>query len=117
MLRHALAPIHPDVWRFIAIATAATVVLYIFVRPLGWVGLVITLWVVYFFRDPWRVTPQRAGLVIAPADGLVVSVGRAPPPPELGMGNDAMLRIGIFLNILDVHVNRMPIGGRVLRRV
>jgi phosphatidylserine decarboxylase len=117
MLRQALAPIHPDGWRFVAIFAVVSLVLLWLVRPLGWVGVVLTLWCAYFFRDPWRVTPSRPGLVIAPADGVIVAVGRAVPPAELEMGEGALLRIGIFLNIFDVHVNRMPIGGRVVRRV
>jgi phosphatidylserine decarboxylase len=110
-----LAPIHPDGWRFIAIAALVTALLFWLWQPLGWIGLIATLWVAYFFRDPWRVTPMREGLVVAPADGLVVSVDRAPPPAELGLGDQAMMRIGIFLNVLDVHINRMAMGGRVVK--
>ena len=117
MLRQVLAPIHPDGWRFIAIALVATAVLFWIDEPLGWIGVVGTAWCVSFFRDPWRVTPQREGLVIAPADGLVVSVGPAVPPPELEMGTAPMTRIGIFLNVFDVHVNRVPMTGRVAKRV
>ena len=113
MLKHVLTPIHPDGWRFIAIAAVAALLLFWLWTPLGWLGVIVTLWCVYFFRDPWRVTPSRAGLVIAPADGLVVSVGRAVPPAELAMGEAPMIRIGIFLNIFDVHVNRVPMAGRV----
>jgi phosphatidylserine decarboxylase len=111
-----LAPIHPDGWKFIAIAALVTVLLFIFAPPLGWLGLVVTLWVGYFFRDPWRVTPTRAGLVVSPADGVVVSLGPAPPPPELAMGAEPMTRIGIFLNLFDVHVARAPLGGRIAAR-
>ena len=75
------------------------------------------MWCAYFFRDPWRVTPLREGLVVAPADGRVVAVGHAPPPAELEMGDAPMLRIAIFLNVLDVHVNRMPMSGRIAKRV
>jgi phosphatidylserine decarboxylase len=117
VLRQVLAPIHPDGWRFIAIALVLTVILFSIFEPLGWIALVGTAWCVYFFRDPWRVTPQREGLVIAPADGLVVSVGSAPPPQELEMGTAPMTRIGIFLNVLDVHVNRVPMTGRAVKRV
>src|SRR5207248_4228274 len=70
-------------------------------------------WMVYFFRDPWRVTPTRPGLLISPADGIVVSVAAATPPPELVMGDTTVVRIGIFLYIFDVHVTRAPVGGRV----
>jgi phosphatidylserine decarboxylase len=112
-----LAPIHPDGWRFIAIFAIAAVLLFWISVPLGWIGVVATLWCAYFFRDPWRVTPTRPGLVVAPADGRIVAVDAAVPPPELEMGATKMLRIGIFLNILDVHVNRMPMGGRIIRRI
>jgi phosphatidylserine decarboxylase len=110
-----LAPIHPDGWRFIAIAALASILLFALWTPLGGLGVLITAWCIYFFRDPWRVTPMREGLVIAPADGLIVSVDRATPPPQLGMGDAAMTRIGIFLNVLDVHINRVPMSGRVTK--
>lgn len=113
MLRQILAPIHPDGWKFVAIAAALTIVLFIVWSPLGWVALVATLWIAYFFRDPWRVTPDRSGIILAPADGIIVALGPAPPPPELGMGAEPVPRISIFLNLLDVHVARAPAGGRV----
>lgn len=116
MLRQVLAPIHPDGWRFVAIFAVVTALLFWVAAPLGWIGVVGTLWCLYFFRDPWRVTPLRDGLVVAPADGRVVAVGPAVPPAELGMGDAPMRRIGIFLNVLDVHVNRMPMAGRVVKR-
>jgi phosphatidylserine decarboxylase len=113
LLKHVLAPIHTDGWRFIAIFAVVTLVLFWVAAPLGWLGLVATAWCVYFFRDPWRVTPQRAGLVLAPADGAIVTIGEAVPPIELGMGEAPLRRIGIFLSIFDVHVNRSPMAGRV----
>ena len=116
MLRKTLAPIHPDGWKFIAIAAVVTVVLFLIWRPAGWAGLIVTLWMTYFFRDPWRVTPTRPGLIVSPADGIVVSLGPAPPPPELDMGTGPVPRIGIFLNLFDVHVARAPVGGRVAAR-
>jgi phosphatidylserine decarboxylase len=115
VLRNFLAPIHPDGWKFIGIAVVLTVILFLIWTPLGWIGVLATAWCTYFFRDPWRVTPTRPGLVISPADGLVVSVGPAVPPAELGMGAEPMTRIGIFLNVLDVHVNRVPMSGRVAK--
>jgi len=116
MLRQTLAPIHPDGWKFIAAAVLMTVVLFLLWTPAGWAGLILTLWMAYFFRDPWRVTPTRPGLIISPADGIVVALGPAPPPPELDMGTAAVPRIGIFLNLFDVHVARAPQGGRVAAR-
>jgi len=116
MLRQVLAPIHPDGWKFIAAAALATLVLFMIWRPAGWAGLILTLWMAYFFRDPWRVTPTRPGLIVSPADGIVVALAPAPPPPELDMGTEPVSRIGIFLNLFDVHVARAPAAGRVAAR-
>jgi phosphatidylserine decarboxylase len=116
MLRQIIAPVHPDGWKFIAIAAIATLILFLLWPPAGWVALILTLWMAYFFRDPWRVTPTRPGLIVSPADGIVVSLGAAPPPPELEMGAEPLPRIGIFLNLFDVHVARAPIGGKLAAR-
>ncbi len=113
MWQAVLAPIHPDGWRFIAGFAVLALVLFWIWTPLGWLGLLLTLWCAYFFRDPWRVTPTRPGLVVSPADGTVVAADRAKPPAELALGEAPMTRIGIFLNVLDVHVNRVPLGGHV----
>src|SRR5204863_5704462 len=116
MLRQILAPVHPDGWKFIAVAAIATLILFLLWPPAGWVALILTLWVAYFFRDPWRVTPTRPGLIVSPADGIVVSLGSAPPPPELEMGTDPLPRIGTFLNLFDAHLARAPIGGKLAAR-
>ena len=116
MLRRVLAPLHPDGFKFVAAAVAAALLLFVLWQPLGWVGLILTLFIVYFFRDPWRVTPTRAGLIISPADGIVVSIAPTPPPAELEMGSAPVPRIGIFLNLFDVHVARAPVGGKIVRR-
>ena len=113
MLRRFLAPLHPDGFKFVVAGVVATLLLFLLWAPAGWIGAIATLWIVYFFRDPWRVTPTRPGLLISPADGIVVSIAAATPPPELAMGDMAVVRIGIFLNIFDVHVTRAPVGGRV----
>jgi len=114
-MKDFLTPLHPDGWKFVAAFAAATILLFLVFQPLGWVALVLTLWCAYFFRDPWRVTPQREGLMVSPADGKVVSVAPAVPPDELGLGAAPLTRIGIFLNVFDVHVNRIPIAGRIVR--
>jgi len=113
VLRRFLAPCHPDGFKFVAAGVVATLLLFLVWAPTGWTAAVVTLWMVYFFRDPWRVTPIRPGLLISPADGIVVSIAAATPPPELAMDDMAFVRIGIFLNIFDVHVTRAPVGGRV----
>src|SRR6185437_505698 len=80
-----------------------------------WLGLIFTLFCLYFFRDPERTTPPRPGIFVAPADGRVVSVSEAAPPAELGLGSELRWRVSIFLSVLDVHVNRVPATGVVTR--
>jgi phosphatidylserine decarboxylase len=113
VLRRFLAPLHPDGFKFVAAGVLATVLLFLLWAPAGWAAAIVTLWMVYFFRDPWRVTPTRPGLLLSPADGLIVSIAAATPPSELAMGDMAVVRVSIFLNIFDVHVTRAPVGGRV----
>ena len=113
MLRRFLTPLHPDGLKFVAVGVVATLLLFLLWRPAGWIATAIIVWIAYFFRDPWRVTPTREGLLISPADGVIVSIAPTTPPPELAMGDVAIVRIGIFLNIFDVHVTRAPVGGRV----
>jgi phosphatidylserine decarboxylase len=115
LLKHVLHPIHSDGRKFVALFAGTTLLLFWVWQPLGWLGVVATLWCVYFFRDPPRVTPVRAGLVVSPADGLVVSIGPVQPPRELDMGDEPMTRIGIFLNVFDVHINRVPMAGVIER--
>lgn len=115
LLRYVLVPIHREGWPFIAAFAVGALLLALLWEPLGWIGLALTGWCAFFFRDPQRVTPVREGLVISPADGLVQMIGEAVPPNELGMGTEALTRISIFMSVFDVHVNRIPTHGRVLR--
>lgn len=112
-IRSVLVPINREGWRFIAIFAVATLILFWVAEPLGWAGVVLTAWCAYFFRDPLRVVPQGAHLVISPADGVVQMIERAVPPEELGMGWDARVRISVFMNVFNVHVNRSPADGVV----
>jgi phosphatidylserine decarboxylase len=114
-LRRSFAPIHPEGYIFVAGFAVATLVLWWLWAPLGWLGVIATLWCGYFFRDPARVTPVRPDLVIAPADGVVSFAGLAAPPPELGLGMGPLQRVSIFMSVFDCHVNRAPIEGRVER--
>jgi len=114
-VRRQIAPIHPQGYAFVAAFALAALALGWLWSPLGWIGAVATGWCAYFFRDPERVTPVREGLVVSPADGLVSFVGRAAPPPELGLGATPMQRVSIFMSIFDCHVNRAPIAGGVQR--
>lgn len=114
-LRSVLFPIHPEGFRFIAIFAVATLLLFFVSEILGWIGVILTLWCAWFFRDPARITPQRAGLVISPADGVVNMITEAVPPPELGLGDEPMPRISVFMNVFNCHINRMPVTGKVLK--
>ncbi len=115
MLSTVIKPIHREGYRFIAIFAAVTAVLFLIWQPLGWIGVGLTVWCYYFFRDPPRVTPTRAGLVISPADGVVSLIGPAAPPAELEMGADPLTRVSVFMNVFDCHVNRAPVPGEVVR--
>ncbi len=112
-IRSVLVPIHREGYRFIAIFAVVTLVLFLISGFLGWTGVILTLWCAYFFRDPDRHTPVRAGLVVSPADGVVQMIERAVPPAELEMGTDPKPRVSIFMNVFDVHVNRVPCDGTV----
>ena len=114
-LKSVLFPIHPEGFRFIAIFAVVTLLFFFVSEFLGWVGVILTLWCAWFFRDPARVTPQRKGLVISPADGVVNMITEAVPPAELGLGDEHMPRISVFMNVFNCHVNRMPVGGTVMK--
>lgn len=109
-----LTPIHKEGHRFIAGFFAVSVLLFYFVAPaLGWVGLILTAWCIYFFRDPNRVIPAAKGVLVSPADGTVSAVVEVNPPAELGMGDEPRVRISIFLSVFNVHVNRVPAAGKI----
>jgi phosphatidylserine decarboxylase len=113
MLSTFIKPMHREGYRFVGIFAAVTLILFLIYEPLGWIGVGLTVWCYYFFRDPERVTPVREGLIISPADGVVQMVGRFPPPEELGLGSEPMTRVAVFMNVFNCHVNRAPIAGLI----
>ena len=114
-IRSQIVPIHPEGYPFIGAFALASLILFWLWSPLGWLGTVLTLWCVYFFRDPSRVTPVREGLVISPADGRISQMVAAVPPPELGLGEKPLMRVSIFMSVFDCHVNRSPVNGHIER--
>ncbi|MEM9795005.1 MAG: phosphatidylserine decarboxylase [Pseudomonadota bacterium] len=108
-----IKPLHREGPKFVAIFAAVTLVLFRIWQPLGWIGLGLTVWCYYFFRDPPRTTPQDDGLVISPADGLVSLIQPAVPPSELDLGSAPRTRISVFMSVFDCHVNRAPVAGEV----
>lgn len=113
MLDTVIKPMHPEGRRFVAIFAAITVGLFFLWSPLGWIGLGLTIWCYYFFRDPERYPPARAGLVISPADGVISLMEPAVPPAELGMPDTPLMRVSVFMNVFNCHVNRAPVPGTV----
>lgn len=113
LLKHIAHPVHKEGIPFIFAFALVSLILGLLWSPLGWVGVVATLWCVYFFRDPARVTPIKPGLMVSPADGMVIKIEKAPLPPEVSVDNKEHKRISIFLNVFDVHVNRIPIAGKI----
>lgn len=115
-MSEVLVPIHREGYRFIAIFAAVTLVLFwLGAGPLAWLGVILTLWCAYFFRDPERVTPQRDGLVISPADGRISAIEEVIPPAELDLPREPVTRISVFMNVFDVHVNRSPLDAAIRR--
>jgi phosphatidylserine decarboxylase len=106
-------PIHREGWPYIAIAAGIDLVAFALVPWLGWVFLPLVVWVIAFFRDPDRTPPPGESLVLSPADGKMLPVVQAPPPAELGLGPTPMIRLSIFMNVFNVHVNRIPCNGTV----
>ena len=116
-IRSQFVPIHPQGYPFVGGFALASLILFWLWPPLGWLATLATLWCAYFFRDPPRVTPERAGIVVAPADGRVSQIANAVPPKELGLGARPLPRISIFMSVFDCHINRSPVAGRVERIV
>lgn len=112
-----LAPIHRDGHKFVIAAAALMLLFFLLWPPLGWLLALVTAYIAYFFRDPERVTPTRDGLVVSAADGAVSAIERVVPPSELGLGTEQRVRVSTFLSVLDVHINRAPVAGRISRSV
>ncbi|MBO0732816.1 MAG: phosphatidylserine decarboxylase [Methylocapsa sp.] len=114
-VRKQLTPIHPEGYIFVAGFAIGSLILGSFSSTLFWIGAITTAWCAYFFRDPVRHTPLDDNLVVAPADGYVCSVGYFAAPAELGLSDQPMPRVSIFMSVFDCHVNRAPVAGRVTK--
>lgn len=116
VLQPVLVPINREGWPFITLFVILTFIASLVAGDIAfWIGAILTLWCVYFFRDPKRTTPVRPGLVVSPADGVVQMIRKVDPPPELEYSGPAMTRISIFMNVFDVHVNRVPTDGHIVK--
>jgi len=107
--------IRPEGYLFILILTVIAIILFAVAQWLGFIGVILVGWCIYFFRDPDRVTPLENGLIISPADGVIQMVADAVLPSELDMGDAPMRRVSIFMDVFDCHVNRAPFGGEIVK--
>ena len=114
-IKNGLTPVHPEGKRFALYAAGGGLVLSWFIwSAFAFIGVILSLYCLYFFRDPERVTPEGDDLVVSPADGLVqMIVEDADIPDELELDDDSYTRISIFLNVFNVHINRVPIAGKI----
>ncbi|MDK3075360.1 phosphatidylserine decarboxylase [Sedimentitalea sp. JM2-8] len=113
MLGTFIKPMHREGIRFVAIFAVVAALLFLISDELGWIGVGLTVWCYYFFRDPKRTTPIRDGLIVSPADGVVSLIEPAVPPAELGLPDEPLTRVSVFMNVFNCHVNRAPVAGEV----
>ena len=113
MLDKIFPKIHPEGYKFLVIVIALTIFLYFFSNFLGLLGLFLSVWVYYFFRDPERVAINDDNYLVSPADGLVVQVQETEGPKELGLEDRKFKKVSIFMNVFDCHVNRSPCSGKI----
>ena len=113
--KSVLVPIHPSGLPFIVIFCLITLIIGWIWSPLFFIGLILTLWCIYFFRNPERITPKNVdnSLVIAPADGKIIEIEEITPNEEIGLPKNKYIKIGIFMNVFNVHVNRIPVDGKI----
>ncbi len=113
-----LHPVHPDGRKFVAIAGVIALLLWWWLGTfMGMLGVALTVWVALFFRDPERAVPQATDLILSPADGKICLISDVVPPVQLGLGDQPLTRVSVFMNVFNVHVNRTPISGMVSRTV
>ena len=113
MLDKIFSKIHPEGYKFLVIVILLTIFLYFFSSFLGLLGLFLSVWVYYFFRDPERISINDDNYLVSPADGLVLQVYETLGPKELGLENKKFTKVSIFMNVFDCHVNRIPCDGKV----
>ena len=114
MLNTFIKPMHREGIKFILIFSVISLILFFIYIPLGWVGIGLTIWCYYFFRDPKRTIPVRDGLLVSPADGVISLIEKTMPPPELDIEKEELTRISVFMNVFNCHINRSPITGKVM---
>lgn len=114
MMKVIVVSMHPEGRKFVAIFAAITAALWLVWEPLFWMGVGMTVWCYYFFRDPVRSVAQKPGLILSPADGVVSLITKKVPPVEMLLGDKPLTRVSVFMNVFNCHVNRAPMAGEVI---
>ena len=114
MMKVIAVPMHPEGRKFVAIFAAIAAVLWLVWEPFFWLSVGMTVWCYYFFRDPVRSVAQKPGLILSPADGVISLITKTVPPVEMLLGNKALTRVSVFMNVFNCHVNRAPMAGEVI---
>lgn len=114
MMKVVAVPMHPEGRKFVAVFAIMTAALWLVWEPLIWLGLGLTTWCYYFFRDPVRSVAQRPGLILSPADGVVSLITKTVPPADMQLGDKPLTRVSVFMNVFNCHVNRAPMAGSVV---
>jgi phosphatidylserine decarboxylase len=114
MMKVIAVPMHPEGRKFVAIFAAIAAALWLVWGPLFWMGVGMTVWCYYFFRDPVRSVAQKPGLILSPADGVVSLITKTVPPVEMLLGDKPLTRVSVFMNVFNCHVNRAPMAGEVI---
>ena len=114
MMKVIAVPMHPEGRKFVAIFAAIAAVLWLVWEPFFWLGVGMTVWCYYFFRDPVRSVAQKPGLILSPADGVISLITKTVPPTEMLLGNKPLTRVSVFMNVFNCHVNRAPMAGEVI---
>jgi len=114
MMKVIAVPMHSEGRKFVAIFAAITAALWLVWEPLFWMGVGMTVWCYYFFRDPVRSVAQKPGLILSPADGVVSLIAKTVPPVEMLLGDKPLTRVSVFMNVFNCHVNRAPMAGEVI---
>ncbi|MCP4354690.1 MAG: phosphatidylserine decarboxylase [Proteobacteria bacterium] len=115
--KYVLTPIHPEGKKFAVIFAAVTLGLFLMSDILGWIGVILTAFCVYFFRNPERISPDRDDVVISPADGTICQISTCEFPEELDEKPQKMTKVSIFMSVFNVHINRNPVSGKILKNV
>ena len=114
MMKVIAVPMHSEGRKFVAIFAAITAALWLVWEPLFWLGVGMTVWCYYFFRDPVRSVAQKPGLILSPADGVISLITKTVPPTEMLLGDKPLTRVSVFMNVFNCHVNRAPMAGEVI---